>query len=215
MKRIIQLFILIPERYNFNNATMHCRLSFLWVILNCLILGSCKPSQELFLPTDTHSWTQIGNATWTNHQGEWIGDVREGAGFLLFNDTFGDFTLELEFYPDSTINSGVFVCCRNQEINPTNCYEINIWDLHPIQTYRTGAIVTRANPLRNKKTIGKWNRYRISKEGKRLRVWLNGSLTADLKEGNLGDGQIAIQASGTGMIRFRNIRIRTFKGSRF
>lgn len=210
MKSIIQLFILIPDRSNFNNATMNCRLSFLWVVLNCLILGSCKPSQELFLPTDTHSWTQIGNATWTNHQGEWIGDVREGAGFLLFNDTFEDFTLELEFYPDSTINSGIFVRCRNEQINPVNCYEVNIWDLHPVQNYRTGAIVNRALPRRHLDTINRWNRYKITLEGSRIRVWLNGRLTADLEDTDLSGGKIALQAMGTGTIRFRNIRISSF-----
>lgn len=195
-----------------------CGMRQMWFILGiislCFALEYCSPGRELFLPASVHSFQQIGNATWSYQQGEWVGDVLEGAGFLLSTDTLSDFTLELEFYPDSTINSGVFVCCRNQQINPTNCYEVNIYDLHPIQTYRTGAIVTRVLPLRNKKTIGKWNRYRISKENKRLRVWLNGTLTADLKEGNLGDGQIALQASGTGIIRFRNIRIRSSKGSR-
>lgn len=207
MKRTTRYFNQCSGRICNRIPGVRFRSHFLGIVILCLISCSCKPSHELFSPTATNSWTQTGDAIWHYKHGEWIGDVREGAGYLLTEKSYTDFTLELEFYPDSTINSGVFVCCRNQQINPTNCYEVNIYDLHPIQTYRTGSIVTRVLPLRNKKTIGKWNRYRISKEGKRLRVWLNGTLTADLKEGNLGDGQIAIQASGTGMIRFRNIRI--------
>ncbi len=174
-------------------------------VFTSIISCSSTHNSVLFTKED---WTQSGNANWTFQDGEWLGMVKDGSGFLISQKTYTDFTIDLEFYPDSTINSGVFVRCQNLQLNPTNCYEVNIWDLHPIQNYSTGAIVTRAIPLRNKKTINKWNRYHITMQGKRLRVYLNGTLTADISNADFEGGPIALQATGTGQIRFRNIRIK-------
>ncbi len=52
----------------------------------------------------------------------------------MTNKTYKDFDIILEFYPDNSVNSGVFVRCKQQELSNIDCYVINIWDNHPDQS---------------------------------------------------------------------------------
>ena len=113
--------------------------------------------------------------------------------------------------PDSSINSGVFIRCKNQELSARDCYELNIWDLHPNQDFRTGAVVTRAVPSAFVETIGKWNTYKIKAQGDHLHVWVNGQQTADIQDSDRSEGYIGLQANGTGEIRFRKVKLKQLK----
>jgi len=62
---------------------------------------------------------------------ELIVSTNGGSGFIMTKDVYKDFILELEFHLDKTINSGVFICCKNYELSHDDCYEINIWDENP------------------------------------------------------------------------------------
>ena len=182
----------------------------LLVILVLFLNISCLSSRALFQET-TKDWFIKGDANWNFSNNELIGKIKNGAGFVMTQDKYKNFILELEFKPDSTINSGIFIRCTNNEINPTDCYEVNIWDLHPNQDYRTGAIVTKSIPLALVQTIDKWNTYKIKNEKDHILVWVNGILTADIRDKVLTEGYIGLQASGTGEIRFRNVKIKTLK----
>ncbi len=173
---------------------------------------SCNNSQNLFQESSM-DWSIVGEADWSFSNNELIGKVDEGSGFVLTKQTYKDFLLEIEFKPDSTINSGVFIRCKDYEINPNNCYEANIWDLHPNQDYRTGTIVLKSKPIAMVKTIDKWNTYRIKSEKDHILVWINGILTADIKDKAHPKGHIALQATGTGEIRFRNVRLQPIKAN--
>jgi hypothetical protein len=133
----------------------------------------------------------------------------EDSGFVVSTARYTDVEITLEFHPEAGTNSGVFTRCQQTEdINPVQCYEFNIWDAHPNQQFRTGAIVTLAPPVVIVDTEDKWNTMRVRVEGPRLRVWINDSLTNDIENDKLTDGFIALQYGGaSGMVRFRNIRI--------
>ena len=165
-----------------------------------------EPQERLFVE-NSDEWFQAGDARWQFVNGELVGSLDGGTGFVMTKKSYKDFVLELEFKPDSTINSGVFVRCRENEISNIDCYEINIWDLHPDQKSRTGAVVTRSTPLAHIETLGKWNTYKIRNEKDHLQVWVNGILTADLKDQDLAEGPIALQAAEKGQISFRNVRL--------
>lgn len=168
---------------------------------------SCGDSHELF-QKDAKDWTAYGDAEWSFSKNTLIAKVSNGDGFIMTDKTYKDFILELEFKPDSTINSGVFVRCAKKAINATDCHELNIWDLHPNQAYRTGAIVTKSTPLKDVKTLNQWNTYKIKMEESRIQVWVNDTLTADAHYEYPEKGFIGLQAMGTGEIQFRNIEIR-------
>ena len=181
-------------------------LFFLFLIFNSC--GSGESSEKVIFQEDSKEWFQEGRAAWKFDGDQLIGTSLGGSGFVMTNKKYQNFTLSLEFYPDAGINSGVFVRCKNKDISNSDCYEMNIWDYHPDQESRTGSIVTRAKPLANVETIGKWNSYKITCEGNHIRTWINGKLTADIYDDNLSEGYIALQAAQPGRIKFRNVNIK-------
>lgn len=187
------------------------KASFYFFALLVLSLNvSCKDSHNLF-QENTNDWSIVGEADWSYSNNELIGKVDKESGFVLTKQTYKDFLLEMEFKPDSTINSGIFIRCNDNEINPKNCYEANIWDLHPNQDYRTGTIVLKSKPIATVETIGKWNTYKVKSEKDRISVWINDILTADIRDKAHPQGHIALQANGNGEIRFRNVRLQPIK----
>lgn len=156
---------------------------------------------------ESDHWIQIGEATWSFDQEELIGTVSESSGFVMTRDRYADFILELEFYPDITVNSGVFIRCEEKALSATECYELNIWDQHPDQTARTGAVVQRSPPLKRVHTIDRWNRYRIVCQKDSISAWINDQQVVALKDSSLINGFIGLQAAESGSIRFRNIQL--------
>lgn len=181
---------------------MKCKVAFLLVCA----LASCTNTTSLF-QENSDDWETFGTAKWQFSKGVLKGSINEGEGFLMTKKSFTNFMLELEFKPDSTINSGVFIRCVNKELSATDCHEINIWDLHPNQDFRTGAIVSKVVPKNYVETINKWNTYRIKANGNQIKVWVNNRITADSSFTTPLSGYIALQAMGNGEISFRNIKL--------
>ena len=174
-------------------------------LISILVLAGCVASAP-----NLDSWSQTGNANWISTAGITKSTNQSGTGFLVSTELYDDFELTVEFKPDATVNSGVFVRCQDPEdIALSNCYEINIWDLHPNQDYRTGAIVIHSiPPFVHLNSVGKWNQYRIIARGDKLSVWLNEELTAGMTTAEFSSGHIALQ-SANGKVQFRNLSIKT------
>ena len=190
------------------------RLTSLGLLCLFLIFNSCglgESSEKTIFIEDSGEWFQDGRAGWKFDGDQLIGSSVGGSGFIMTNIKYQNFTLSLEFYPDSGINSGIFVRCKNKEISNRDCYEMNIWDNHPDQESRTGSIVTRTKPLVNVKTIGKWNSYKITCDNNHIRTWVNGKLTSDIYDDDISEGYIALQAAEPGRIRFRNIKLKVLQ----
>ncbi len=188
-------------------------LTCFWLFGLLLIFNACglgESEGKVIFVEDSNEWFQEGRASWKFDGDQLIGTSLGGSGFIMTNKKYQSFTLSLEFYPDAGINSGIFVRCKNKEISNEDCYEMNIWDYHPDQESRTGSIVTRAKPLVNVQTLGKWNSYKITCESNHIRTWINGKLTADIYNDDLSEGYIALQAAETGRIKFRNVKIKEF-----
>jgi hypothetical protein len=164
-------------------------------------------AEKALFEENGNDWFSQGDAQWKFVKGELIGSLESGTGFVMTKKSYKDFVLELDFKPDSTINSGIFIRCKENDISNIDCYELNIWDLHPDQKSRTGAVVTRSTPLAIIETLDKWNSYKIQNEKEHLQVWINGVLMADIKDQDLVEGPIALQAAESGKIMFRNVRV--------
>ncbi|MGB5227740.1 MAG: DUF1080 domain-containing protein [Eudoraea sp.] len=178
-----------------------------------LLFNACNIADnagKIIFVEDSNEWFKEGRASWKFDGDQLVGTSLGGSGFVMTNKKYQNFTLSLEFYPDAGINSGIFVRCKNKEISNKECYEMNIWDYHPDQESRTGSIVTRAKPLIDVQTIGKWNSYKITCESNHIRTWINGKLTADIYNDDLSEGYIALQATEPGRIKFRNVKIKEF-----
>src|SRR5210317_1037137 len=87
------------------------------VILVLFLNISCLNSKALF-QENIKDWFIEGNANWNFSNNELIGKIKNGAGFIMSQQKYKDFILELEFKPDSTINSGIFIRCKNNDIDP-------------------------------------------------------------------------------------------------
>ncbi len=164
--------------------------------------------QSLFDGSSLAGWDASGSEVWTVVDGAIVGSGA-GDGFLLSAGQYGDFRLRVEFWVDATTNSGVFVRCRDRaRIHPDTCYELNIWDEHPKQEARTGAIVLVAMPpLAHVETVGIWNTMEVTARGGQLEVSLNGAITARLTDADPTPGFIALQHWGEGTVRFRAVEL--------
>ncbi|MEX0289713.1 MAG: DUF1080 domain-containing protein [Flavobacteriaceae bacterium] len=190
-------------------SKFYAGLSLLLVLLTAL--SNCKTEKAegllLFREGET-GWIEGGDSQWSFANNELIGVADSSAGFVMTKDSYKNFELSLEFNPDSTINSGVFVRCSNIALSNIDCYEMNIWDLHPDQKSRTGSVVSRAEAAAYVETLNSWNTYKIVCEGKNIKTWVNETKTIDIENEDLIEGYIALQAAETGTIKFRNVRLK-------
>ncbi len=163
-------------------------------------------SVVLFDGSDLDQWVDLGDANWTVVDD--IVQADSGNGFLVSALSYGDFRLTLEFWTDPDANSGIFIRCSDpNDIGADNCYEVNIFDKRPDQTYRTGGIVNFAAPTSIIDAANRWNTYEITAQGSRLLVELNGTVTVDIEDPAYSEGPFALQY-GAGIVKFRNVRIR-------
>jgi hypothetical protein len=182
------------------------KITSFFLLVSITFFGlSCKTKIFLFSPENLQAWSEKGEAQWKYGDGMIVGSLLNGTGYLITEQTYTNFELELEFYPDETINSGVFVRCKDQELSYTDCYELNIWDNHPEQRNRTGAMVSRTEPLMYLKTVNQWNTYRIICKGNSIKAWINNNLVVDVVNDDLKEGYIGLQAAGQGTVQFRNV----------
>jgi Domain of Unknown Function (DUF1080) len=127
---------------------------------------------------------------------------------LVTKDDYQDFELSLEVYVSEDHNSGVFIRCSDRNnIQATNCYEINIFDERPDQSGRTGGAPGFFKPLAHVDAAGKWNTIKIHAEGPHILVVMNGVITIDSDGPLMSNGPIALQW-GAGEVMFRNVRVR-------
>ena len=167
----------------------------------------------LFNGASLNGWNRIGDANWTLADGAVQAD--KGVGFLVSQQSYGDFDLRAEVWADADANSGIFIRCQNpQEVTAMNAYEVNIYDKRPDPAFRTGAIVDVARPLAQVNAADRWNVLEISARGGHLTVTFNGTRTADANDSKHARGPIALQygagANGAGVIKFRKVEIRTY-----
>ena len=153
--------------------------------------------------------TITAGSNWSIDDGKLAPERGQDRTYVVTRARYANLEITLEVKPEAGTNSGVFARCQDTEsITPIDCYEFNIWDAHPDQDSRTGAIVRISPPSAIVDTEDKWNTMRIRLEGSRLQFWVNGILANDLEHDALAEGHVAFQyGGGNGMVTFRNIRI--------
>ena len=190
-------------------------------------------SQEwtsLFNGKDLTGWKQLnGNAHYEVKNGEIIGRTVPNTpnSFLATEKDYSDFVLELEFWADSTMNSGIQFRSESKpdimngrvfgyqmEIDPSaRAWSGGIYD----EARRLWLYSLEFNPGAKKayKKAG-WNKYRVECIGSSVKTWVNGVPASYLIDDMLTKGFIALQVHSIEkpedagrQIRWRNIRIQT------
>ena len=179
------------------------------ILLTLGLLSACAGPQHLFNGTNLAGWQQQGGVDWSVTD-QLIVASGAGDGFLVSDAQFGNFYLRVEFWVDATTNSGIYIRCQDRSrVHPDTCYELNIWDEHPQQDARTGAIVFRfMPPLAQVTTVGRWNTYEVLARDSFIEVKVNGEVTALVKDADPAPGFIALQHFGEGTVKFRSIEWR-------
>jgi hypothetical protein len=162
------------------------------------------------------NFDRAGDANWRGEGGAIVADKGKG-GFLVSKNSYKDFELRVEFWADPTANSGIYMRCANAKaITDKSCYEANIFDQRPDQTYATGGIVHVGKVMAPVKAGGKWNVYEITAKGPKLTVVLNGTKTAEVEHKQFAQGPIALQygtlppkGAPGGAIKFRKVQIKS------
>ena len=139
------------------------------------------------------------------------------GGHLVSKNAYKDFEIYAEFWAETDTNSGIFLRASDpQKIGSANAYEANIWDIRPVLTYATGAIVDVASvpvPIIYK-AGGKWNTFEITAKGTELTVVFNGVVTAHARDSRFAQGPFSLRyGSGVkgapgSIIKWRKVEIR-------
>ncbi len=192
--------------------------------------------RSLFDGRTLNGWTTLGELKWTIVDGAMVGDAASqpaakplpppannpngkpitwATGFLRSVETFDDFEMSVEFWSEEDSNSGLFIRVGTPT-NPNSLgggYEINISDPHA--TSPTGSIVGVHSTLPyHVKSAGKWSRFDVLADGPHIVVKVNGETLTDVRDEKLTSGALGFQAggpTGSGVIKFRNIKIRPLK----
>ena len=207
------------------------------VLVAAILIPLAARAQEavwrpLFNGADLTGWRQLnGDHIYEARGGEIVGTTVPGQpnGFLVTEEEFGDFILELEVRVDPLMNnSGIqfrSLSLPEYDNGRVHGYQAEIdtkpqrWSGSIYDEARRGWLyTTEINPEAKRAFINNtWNHYRIEAIGTSNRVWVNGIPTSHLVDGVTLRGFIGLQLHannpddppGSHQIRFRNIRIRT------
>jgi hypothetical protein len=197
-----------------------------------VIYGTCSMGQarwtNLFNGKDLSGWKQLnGKARYQVLNGEIVGTTVHGEpnSFLVTEQNYGDFVLELEFRLDADMNSGVQFRSESKPDYREGRVHGYQMEIDPSERAWTGGIYDEGRrgwlyPLEynvaGKKAYKQrdWNHARIECIGPVMRIWINGIPTANLVDDQTTRGFIALQVhsvpkpenSGQ-QVRWRNIRI--------
>jgi sugar phosphate isomerase/epimerase len=170
---------------------------------------------------EKHGWNHYGPGYFELDPKTGVLKSQGGMGLLWYSaKKFRDFTLELDFKcARKDTNSGVFLRVPAVPVSDdyiTHCFEIQIEDASQ-GVHGTGAAYDAEAPkVAASRPAGEWNHYKITFQGKRLQVELNGTLVLDWQAEPRGkvkdfaaEGYIGLQNhDSTSPVYFRDILIK-------
>jgi hypothetical protein len=139
--------------------------------------------------------------------------------WLLHEKEFGDFELTAEVkMPDDAYNSGIGFRCAEAKGKPKG-YQCEVAGKESGMLYAIGSGWVWPKGNEEKKKFAEmagdsfkpkeWNTLRIEAEGEQLKIWVNGTLTADVTDQRFAKGRVALQHHGKGGLhRFRKVRVK-------
>lgn len=202
----------------------------------CLALTGCfvfplaaqDGFRDLFNGRNLNGWESYGGrAPFTVENGVIVGTSIEDTPntFLCTQAQYGDFILELEFFNEAPMNSGIMArgqWRQQDDIRRIYGYQVEI---DPSDRAYTGGIYDEARrgwiyplhynpPARSAMRHGEWNKLRIEFEGSHLRTFVNDQPVANLVDDTDAQGMICLQVHSVWrdvqngrQMRWRNIRI--------
>ncbi len=211
-----------------NRTLILCALSFFYSVSILAQAGSSW--QKLFNGKNLAGWKQLnGKAKFEAKNGQITGTtvLNQPNSFLVTEEEYGNFILELELWVDTSMNSGIQIrSLSNPEYMEGRVHGYQI-EVDPSKRAWSGGIYDEARrgwlyplelntPAKKAFKNNQWNKYRIECIGHTIRTWVNGVAAAHLVDAETSKGFIALQVHSISQqrqagkhIRWRNIRIQT------
>jgi hypothetical protein len=168
-----------------------------------------------------HGWNHYGPGYFDLDAETGVLTSHGGMGLFWYAaKEYGDFVLDLEFKcATGETNSGIFLRVPGVPSSDDYIYhsfEIQIYDAGDGVHQTAAAYDAEAPSTRASKPAGEWNRYRITVQGSRLRVELNGTQVLDWRAAPRGKvvdfarrGYIGLQNhDDRSPVYFRNIYVK-------
>ena len=174
--------------------------------------------KELFNGRDLAGWTPRGSFGWRVSNGVLIGELVSGqtSGWLMSDETFDNFEVDLEYMLASDSNSGIILKAQPAAVlSATDYVEIQLIDdlskkfgLLDSKT-RTGSIwnLVASNPAPNA-PANSWHRVQVKVEDRRVTVTVNGTVVVNAPNAAPAKpGRLGLQLAPN-RVEFRNIKVR-------
>lgn len=185
-------------------------------------------------------WKELvtnGGAGWRQTGGTAAYDISDGVitgravlnspnSFLITEDVYDDFILELEVYMDSQMNSGIQIRSNTDPAYRDGVFHGYQVELDPSPRAFSGGIydeqrrgwlypLSRNTHAQSALRLGAWNTIRIEAVGNHINTWINGVHCARLVDDMTAAGHIGLQVHSispeSGLegaeVKWRNIRI--------
>ena len=162
---------------------------------------------SLFDGETLFGWSAHSEVNWRVEQGAIVAD--EGAvGLLCTTTQFADFQLRVDFLPEATTNSGVFLRTApviTKDDVTTECYELNIAPAD--NPFPTGSLVGRKK-IEGDFHRAQWQTFLVTAQGDQVDIQLDGKQILSYQDKNpIQRGRIGLQFN-SGRIAFRNVQIK-------
>lgn len=218
----------------------------LLLVLGCVLLAGCQPADpgepaaveeaepaaaaesapaeadpvQLFNGQNLDGWEIVNDGQFSVEDGAIR--VNRGTGWLRSVDTFGDFTMTMEFrFLEEGANSGIFVRTGAESNDDANGWPVRGYQVQCRDAVDEGVLLAHmiavgdvefehesdAEALRGAyRPTGEWQTYEITAEGENLSVRLNGVLITTVTGIDDPTGHIGIQGE-LGLLEFRRVDV--------
>ena len=158
----------------------------------------------LFDGETLNSWTlHSGDAEWLAEEGALTAVATGTPSHIATIAEYDNFAMTVDFFAEEGHAAGVIIrgqsaTDKETPINPVTGYEINAaGTIRDLVAHQPASV-----------TSGRWNTLEITADGDHITVRLNQQITADVHDSTHATGIIALQAAGTGRVKYRNIKFR-------
>jgi hypothetical protein len=175
--------------------------------------------KELFNGRDLSGWVPMHGGEWKVEDGaiigrngtNWSTNPEKSGSWLRTEKEYTDFVLELEYAINEKGNSGVFIRSGLEKNPAFTGHEMQILDDHGREPKKssTGALYDVVAATKNmSKPAGEWNQVRITCQGRRIQINLNGEDIIDYQTDRLVRGYLGLQNHDHhAVVKFRQIRM--------
>jgi hypothetical protein len=175
---------------------------------------------ELFTGRDLSGWVPMHGAGWSVEEGvivgrngtNWTTNPEKSGSWLRTEKEYSDFVWELEYAINARGNAGIFLRSGLEKNPAFTGHEMQILDDHGREPKKstTGALYDVVAATKNmSKPAGEWNKVRITCQGRRIQINLNGEDIVDYQTDRRTRGYLGLQNHDAhAVVKFRNLRIR-------